>query len=409
MINPTKKNLSNKELNFLTALTYVSIPFPKVYKKSRDELMEKIVVYHGDILDKISKMRSEEEQLKTIQYELIKQEEYVFLNYYDNLINLNDSKDYNTTFLDLSEEQIFTKSLKLIMGNERSKNNFKNVTLESLFKISPEKTSLNLNEFLSFTEWNNITYPEGIISLAAIDGPEVLEKLTFLISKKLILNRAATIIILLTKKDLENPEIQEKLGLFNMLTLFQSEFSDNEFVFIGQSISHPNDTNTEKTKKQISFLLGNSKSKKRFVSFEKKSFAISFINFKEKIDNFKHIHNVNLNYVDTNSKLWSKLKEKTQLQEKPIQTIIVPKELKQGEISLLMASGHINGEMTYDNKGNGEHFVLGHIEVIETNEEEERYDKFGNSYLTQVATKSSKAVLNLCINKDGRKIIKSLS
>lgn len=139
-------------------------------------------------------------------------------------------------------------------------------------------------------------------------------------------------------------------------------------------------------------------SKKRFtlVNFEARQYELYCVKNSEKF------------VSDTSDKAWKSFKELTTIGTNTNSKLVMPKAPKQGELSLVIAAGYINGEMSLGN-GEGKHVVIGGVEHLKGAEDTISFSKSGHAFESTVVTKSSKPFLNILINNKGKLMIKQLN
>jgi len=111
-------------------------------------------------------------------------------------------------------------------------------------------------------------------------------------------------------------------------------------------------------------------------------------------------------HISKNDSIWKWVKGITELKDLGEEKLVVPKPLKLGEISNLLASGMINGEISID--GKGKHIAIGGTKSIEKKETRKYKDDNGDSFTETKIIKMSLPYLNILCSDNGKLIIKEL-
>jgi len=111
-------------------------------------------------------------------------------------------------------------------------------------------------------------------------------------------------------------------------------------------------------------------------------------------------------HISKNDSIWKWVKGITELKDLGEEKLVVPKPLKLGEISNLLASGMINGEISID--GIGRHVAIGGTKSIEKKEISKYKDENGENVTETKIIKMSLPYLNILCSYNGKLIIKEL-
>jgi len=112
-------------------------------------------------------------------------------------------------------------------------------------------------------------------------------------------------------------------------------------------------------------------------------------------------------HISKNDSIWKWIKGITELKDLGEEKLVVPKPLKLGEISNLLASGMINGEISLED-GTGKHVAIGGTKSIEKKEISKYKDDNGDSFTETKIIKMSLPYLNILCSDNGKLIIKEL-
>jgi len=112
-------------------------------------------------------------------------------------------------------------------------------------------------------------------------------------------------------------------------------------------------------------------------------------------------------HISKNDSIWKWVKGITELKDLGEEKLVVPKPLKLGEISNLLASGMINGEISLED-GTGKHVAIGGTKSIEKKEISKYKDDNGDSFTETKIIKMSLPYLNILCSDNGKLIIKEL-
>jgi len=123
-------------------------------------------------------------------------------------------------------------------------------------------------------------------------------------------------------------------------------------------------------------------------------------------ENFIYVENKE-KYISKNNSLWKWIKGNTELKDLSKEQIKLPKNPKWGEISMLIASGMINGEIELKD-GEGKHIVVGGTKTITSQEISTSKGLDGKNINTTKTIKLSKPYLNILCTVDGKLTIKEL-
>jgi len=112
-------------------------------------------------------------------------------------------------------------------------------------------------------------------------------------------------------------------------------------------------------------------------------------------------------HISKNDSIWKWVKGITELKDLGEEKLVVPKPLKLGEISNLLASGMINGEISLED-GTGRHVAIGGTKSIEKKEISKYKDDNGENVTETKIIKMSLPYLNILCSDNGKLIIKEL-
>ena len=130
-----------------------------------------------------------------------------------------------------------------------------------------------------------------------------------------------------------------------------------------------------------------------------------YIDYDTAKENNKYIE-VPDTHISKNDSIWKWIKDITELKDLSEEKLIVPKPLKLGEISNLLASGKINGEISLD--GKGKHIVIGGTKNIQKKEILNYKDDNGDKITETKIIKMSLPYLNVLCSENGQLKIKEL-
>jgi len=131
-----------------------------------------------------------------------------------------------------------------------------------------------------------------------------------------------------------------------------------------------------------------------------------YIDYDTAKENNKYIEAPTI-HISKNDSIWKWVKGITELKDLGEEKLVVPKPLKLGEISNLLASGMINGEISLEN-GTGRHVAIGGTKSIEKKEINRYKDENGDNYTETKIIKMSLPYLNILCSDNGKLIIKEL-
>ena len=112
-------------------------------------------------------------------------------------------------------------------------------------------------------------------------------------------------------------------------------------------------------------------------------------------------------HISKNDSVWKWVKGITELKDLGEEKLVVPKPLKLGEISNLLASGKINGEISLEG-GTGRHVAIGGTKSIQKSETRKYKDENGDSFTETKIIKMSLPYLNILCSDNGKLVIKEL-
>jgi len=131
-----------------------------------------------------------------------------------------------------------------------------------------------------------------------------------------------------------------------------------------------------------------------------------YIDYDTAKENNKYIESPTT-HISKNDSIWKWVKGITELKDLGEEKLVVPKPLKLGEISNLLASGMINGEISLED-GTGRHVAIGGTKSIEKKEINKYKDENGESYTETKIIKMSLPYLNVLCSDNGQLKIKEL-
>jgi len=112
-------------------------------------------------------------------------------------------------------------------------------------------------------------------------------------------------------------------------------------------------------------------------------------------------------HISKNDSIWKWVKGITELKDLGEEKLVVPKQLKTGEISNLLAAGKINGEISLEN-GTGRHVAIGGTKSIEKKEVTSYKDDNGDKITETKVIRMSLPYLNILCSENGKLVIKEL-
>ena len=131
-----------------------------------------------------------------------------------------------------------------------------------------------------------------------------------------------------------------------------------------------------------------------------------YIDYNTAKENNKYIESPT-SHISKNDSIWKWVKGITELKDLGEEKLVVPKPLKLGEISNLLASGMINGEISLED-GTGKHVAISGTKSIEKKEVSKYKDDSGESYTETKIIKMSLPYLNILCSDNGKLVIKEL-
>jgi hypothetical protein len=131
-----------------------------------------------------------------------------------------------------------------------------------------------------------------------------------------------------------------------------------------------------------------------------------YIDYDTLKENNKYIE-APITYISKNDSIWKWVKGIAELKNLGEEKLVVPKPLKLGEISNLLASGMINGEISLED-GKGKHVAIGGTKSIEKKEINKYKDDNGESITETKIIRMSLPYLNILCSDNGQLKIKEL-
>lgn len=129
--------------------------------------------------------------------------------------------------------------------------------------------------------------------------------------------------------------------------------------------------------------------------------------YKQMKENFKYVQQQN-KYVSNKDNAWNWIQDITKLNDLSMEKLVLPKEPKIGELSLIIASGAINGQLDLDDD-KAKHIAIGGVKPMIKQESETKIDdKTGEKYIETKTVKYTQPFLNLLVNNYGKIEIKEL-
>jgi len=132
---------------------------------------------------------------------------------------------------------------------------------------------------------------------------------------------------------------------------------------------------------------------------------LPYIDYETAKENNKYIEEPEV-HISKNDSMWKWIKGITELKDLGEEKLVVPKPLKLGEISNLLASGKINGEISLD--GRGKHIAIGGTKSIQKKEVTSYKDDNGDKITETKIIKMSLPYLNILCSENGLLTIKEL-
>ena len=133
------------------------------------------------------------------------------------------------------------------------------------------------------------------------------------------------------------------------------------------------------------------------------------LDYQQLKENFKYIINKSSNIkLSENDNVLKWIKDVTELKDMSVETLTIPKPLKQGEIANLISSGYINSEMSLQD-GTAKHIVIGGTKnMVKTEKHIEKGDD-GEKYEVTEEVRYTQPYLNILCNKDNKMQILELA
>lgn len=138
----------------------------------------------------------------------------------------------------------------------------------------------------------------------------------------------------------------------------------------------------------------------------KMSYMSSNTNIKTQMENFIYLQT---NEIKTSKmdKAWKWLIQDTQINDLSEEQIIIPKQLKSGELANVIASGKINGELSLEG-GKATHITVGGVKQLTSQSTIKVTNRNGESESKLQTTIQNLPYLNLLVNNNGEFQIKEL-
>jgi hypothetical protein len=132
---------------------------------------------------------------------------------------------------------------------------------------------------------------------------------------------------------------------------------------------------------------------------------LPYIDYDTAKENNKYIEAPETN-ISKNDSIWKWVKDITELKDLGEEKLVVPKPLKLGEISNLLASGKINGEISLNCIG--KHIAIGGTKSVQKKEVSSYKDDNGDKITETKIIKMSLPYLNILCSENGQLKIKEL-
>lgn len=269
--------------------------------------------------------------------------------------------------------------------------------------LTISNTDIQSDIFLEGT-MKELTIPKHSLSLEIIKVRDAKELTEFLECKHVAVGGKA--IVFAPKDSFEEDVLEELVHEYSCINVF--DFGDT-YVYIGKKIHIYYRHNEENLKKEIELFKTKMSKAGAFKIHANTAFAsMPEIDIEEVEDCIYCLTDSTICKSNPNNAAWLKYKEAINGPMEADENLVLPKQLKQGELALLVASGKGNGSISLPD-GTGSHISIGGVEninsemveVVETNKWS------GEAY---VVTKTSKPFIKLLIqNELGQLYIKKLT
>lgn len=185
-----------------------------------------------------------------------------------------------------------------------------------------------------------------------------------------------------------------------------------QFVLIADLMKEPLNI---KNKYEVGMLQENIEKLKNIITIEQPEFNIRMYNsyhnslnnvpYTQQKEDFTYVKK-SKQYISKEDSAWNWIKDLTKLEDNSEQNLVLPKEPKIGELSLIISSGYINGNLSLNDEAN--HIVVGGVKPLEKQESETKIDDKGEKYIETKTIRYTEPYLNLLINNNGKLEIKEL-
>lgn len=249
----------------------------------------------------------------------------------------------------------------------------------------------------------NLSIPKYALSLAIVKVENSSDLADFLECKHVAIGGKA---IIFAPKDALEGQIEQLVTEYHCVNIF--DFGDT-YVYIGKKIHLYYRYKEEELKKEIEGIKTKLSKAGAFKILANTTFAsMPEIDIEDVEDCIGCMNDPTICQSKPDDTAWQKYKEALNGPMDTDENLVLPKELKQGELALLVASGKGNGNISLPD-GTGKHISIGGVEninseiveVVETNKWS------GEAY---VVTKTSKPFIKLLIqNEQGQLYIKKLT
>lgn len=303
---------------------------------------------------------------------------------------------------------------KIVIGDFACRNNrlielFKNclepiyrkrILLLTQFKDENEMIYPSLDKI--FKKDERILLPKGILSLGlfCVEDEEDLSQLKLVIEQDLMAYNGKVVIEV--NKDL----LKDVFGfIYDKLSISEIMQQEDHFILLLNKKMNELDFETIEQNEQI-LKDYNKNAKPIEISDNYHIVTLPYIDYEWKCENFKITYNENLIKSDLSSDLWQDMMALTSVNNHKNESLTFPKTPKNEEISLILSSGIINGEIELE-EGKGKHYLVGGQCQTEIKDIVEKEIK-GEIVEMESYKRINELVLNLLITKDGYYEIKKL-
>lgn len=405
---PTHRKITMQILTILGGNLHLKRYYDEKYKKKNQEIIQEFRLSKGySIDDYIHKTLSDE----LTEY-ILNHEEYYNL-YCTNLGNkvVADLFAGEGEWLKIFKNN--TLDNNILIGNELEQNRYNRMIEENLLEYSYNLPfeDLQLPKYLIDIMLFNPPY--GITN-----GERNVRRYLKMILERNIINHSGVIVFVVKKDDLLDCSdlITKYCERLIGYKVFDEEYEKfRQVVLIANMRKKPLNLNNICDIGEYNKCLKNNK--EFFNTIEEIEFIKEFIGdktwsiptndkYKECFDNFKIINN-NKKYYSCIDKLWKDTINNNIITDLSKEKIIIPKQLTGGELSNVIASGKINGEISMED-GSGKHIAVGGVKEVKTQYKTKIENKKGDMEDKTITTITNVPYLNVLINNNGKLEIKEL-